>query len=232
MQRHGWTLLFHECIVEQLRKLSAAATRAVGRDPNGSEHNANVKLFRALSQLIMDVVPGNPARDEYRQGKTLGAHHRHWRRAKFGRRFRLFFRYDSVAKVIVFAWVNDEMSLRSSGSKSIRTRSSQACSGVDILPTTGRRWSRPAEWIGPRRPHQTESAARATAGPHLSRRRLVDRGVAARQHPSAVRPGSGAWVFESIGWLGRAAVFRPASTAPAAAADRTTAAPARVARPA
>lgn len=68
-----------------------------------------------MNQLILDVVPGDPARDEYRQGNTLGLAHRHWRRAKIGRRFRLFFRYDSKAKVIVYAWVNDEQTLRSSG---------------------------------------------------------------------------------------------------------------------
>ena len=118
MQRHGWTLLFHDCVAEQLQKLSAAAARAKHTDPDGYEGNANVKLFRALSQLILDVVPSDPARDEYRQGNTLGPAYRHWRRAKVGRRFRLFFRYDSKARVIVFAWVNDERTLRSAGSKS------------------------------------------------------------------------------------------------------------------
>ena len=95
MQRHGWTLLFHDCVIEQLQKLHAAARRAQENDPKGFESNANVKLFRALSQLMLDVVPSDPARDEYRQGNTLGPAHRHWRRAKIGRRFRLFFRYDS-----------------------------------------------------------------------------------------------------------------------------------------
>lgn len=118
MQRHDWTLLFHDCVIEQLQKLDAAARRAQEKDPESFESNANVKLFRALSQLMLDVVPGDPARDEYRQGNTLGPAHRHWRRAKIGRRFRLFFRYDSKAKVIVYAWVNDEQTLRSSGSKS------------------------------------------------------------------------------------------------------------------
>jgi toxin YhaV len=118
MQRQGWTLLFHGCAIEQLQKLSAAVQRAQQNDLEGFESNANVKLFRALSQLMLDVVPGDPARDEYRQGNTLGPSHRHWRRAKIGRRFRLFFRYDSKAKVIVYAWVNDEQTLRSSGSKS------------------------------------------------------------------------------------------------------------------
>ena len=118
MQRHGWTLLFHDCVIEQLRKLHVAALRAQAKDPEGFESNANVKLFRALSQLMLDGVPGDPSRDEYRQGNTLGAAHRHWRRAKIGRRFRLFFRYDSRARIIVYAWVNDERTLRSSGSKS------------------------------------------------------------------------------------------------------------------
>src|SRR3546814_19868396 len=68
--------------------------------------------------LFRSVVPSDPSRDEYRQGNTLGAAYRHWRRAKIGRRFRLFFRYDSKANVIVFAWVNDEQTLRSAGSKS------------------------------------------------------------------------------------------------------------------
>ncbi|MBZ0095625.1 MAG: type II toxin-antitoxin system YhaV family toxin [Sulfuricella sp.] len=118
MQRHGWSLLFHDCLVEQLQKLKDASDRAETADPSGFEANANVKLFRALSQLIFETVPSDPAREEYRQGNTMGTNYRHWRRAKIGRRFRLFFRYDSKAKVIVFAWVNDEHTLRSAGSQS------------------------------------------------------------------------------------------------------------------
>jgi toxin YhaV len=48
----------------------------------------------------------------------MGAAFRHWRRAKIGRPFRLFFRFDSKARIIIFAWVNDENTLRSSGGKS------------------------------------------------------------------------------------------------------------------
>lgn len=54
---------------------------------------------------------------EYRQGNTLGPEYRHWFRAKFLGRFRLFFRYDSRARLIVYAWVNDERGLRQSGGK-------------------------------------------------------------------------------------------------------------------
>jgi toxin YhaV len=118
MRRHGWTLLFHACVIEQLQRLHAAAQRAEANDRKGAADNANVKLLRALSHLILDVVPLDPANESYRQGNTLGPAHRHWRRAKVGRRFRLFFRYDSTARIIVFAWVNDERTLRSAGSKS------------------------------------------------------------------------------------------------------------------
>jgi hypothetical protein len=122
--------------------------RAQENDPQGFESNANVKLFRALSQLIMDVVPSDPARDEYRQGNTLGPAYRHWRRAKIGRRFRLFFRYDSKAKVIVYAWVNDEQTLRSSGSKSDPMRCSRRCWDAATRRTIGTHWCRQASRIG------------------------------------------------------------------------------------
>ncbi len=118
IQRHGWNLLFHDCLIEQLQKLQTAAQRAQAQDPQGFESNANVKLFKALSQSILETVPNDPNREDYRQGNTMGAAFRHWRRAKIGRRFRLFFRFDSKTKVIIFAWVNDENTLRSSGSKS------------------------------------------------------------------------------------------------------------------
>lgn len=66
----------------------------------------------------MEAVSADPGRDEFRQGNTLGTAYRHWRRAKIGRRFRLFFRYDSRSKVIVYAWGNDENTLQSAGRKS------------------------------------------------------------------------------------------------------------------
>ena len=117
MRRHGWTLLFHDGLIDQLRKLQHAVRRAQRSDPTGFASNANVKLFHALSRLMLEVIPQDPSGVEYRQGSTLGPRYRHWRRAKIGRRFRLFFRYDAKAKVILHAWVNDRSTLRSSGSR-------------------------------------------------------------------------------------------------------------------
>ncbi|MDQ7833329.1 MAG: type II toxin-antitoxin system YhaV family toxin [Desulfovibrionaceae bacterium] len=118
MQRHGWTVLFHECLIEQLAKLEQAAARATAQNPESAHANANVTLFRALSRLMLETIPSDPGRTEYRQGNTMGPAFRHWRRAKVGRRFRLFFRFDSTARIIIFAWVNDDRTLRAAGSRS------------------------------------------------------------------------------------------------------------------
>ena len=99
MQRHGWSLLFHECLIEQLQRLQVAVRRAKKQDPKGHPSNANVKLFNALTHLMLETVPSDPNREEYRQGNTMGVAFRYWRRAKIGRRFRLFFRFDSKSKV-------------------------------------------------------------------------------------------------------------------------------------
>jgi toxin YhaV len=50
----------------------------------------------------------------------MGPAFRHWRRAKIGRRFRLFFRFDSKSRIIIFAWINDKNTLRASGAKTER----------------------------------------------------------------------------------------------------------------
>jgi toxin YhaV len=115
---NGWTLLFHQAIIGQLNSLAEASRRARKADPKGFRSNANVKLLAALARLMLEVIPADPSRPEYRQGNTLGADYRHWFRARFLGRFRLFFRYDSHSRVIVYAWVNDERSLRQRGARS------------------------------------------------------------------------------------------------------------------
>ena len=112
-----WSLLFHRCMLEQLERLKAASDKALAMSPRNAHENANVKLYAALAKLILQTIPSDPARDEFRQGNTMGPEFRHWRRAKIGRRFRLFFRYDSRTNVIIYAWVNDENTLRTAGSK-------------------------------------------------------------------------------------------------------------------
>jgi toxin YhaV len=115
----GWQLFAHPLFLDQIEKLAATVERTRRKDPKGWRKSANAKLLAALRQLVFETIPQDPTRPEYRQGGTLGEARKHWFRAKFGNgRFRLFFRYSSSAKVIVFVWVNDATTLRTYGSKS------------------------------------------------------------------------------------------------------------------
>ena len=123
-----WTLFFHPLFLDQLERLTAAAEAetervteqaAKGGQPSlASERlGPNVKLLAAVQDLMLVTIPEKPTRKEYRQGGTLGDSRKHWFRAKFGGgRFRLFFRFRADVSVLVFAWMNDEHTLRTYGS--------------------------------------------------------------------------------------------------------------------
>jgi toxin YhaV len=116
---HGWRLFGHPLFLAQVERLAAAVERAKVRDPVGYRQGANAKLLASLAVLVFDRIPRDPTHPDYRQGGTLGPNRRHWFRAKFGgERFRLFFRFRSRERVIVYAWVNDRDSLRASGARS------------------------------------------------------------------------------------------------------------------
>ena len=115
---NGWLLLFHAGFVDQLRPLDSACRKARADDPERWRSNANAKLLAAVARLVLETVPADPARPGYRQGDTLRRAYRHWFRVRVCQRFRLFFRYHGKAKVIVFAWLNNETTLRSQSIRS------------------------------------------------------------------------------------------------------------------
>jgi toxin YhaV len=116
---NGWTLFAHPLFSAQLETLTVAVERAQTKDPKGYTSTANAKLLAAMRKLMFEAIPVDPTRPEFRQGGTLGPNRKHWFRPKFGGgRFRLFFRYSSSAKIIIYAWVNDANFLRADGSKS------------------------------------------------------------------------------------------------------------------
>jgi toxin YhaV len=99
-----------------LEKLLAAVEAE--RERRSGSPSAAAKLLRSAIDLIFDEIPRDPARPEFRQGKTLGDSRKHWFRVKFGAgRFRLFFRFRTDVRLIVFAWMNDEHTLRTYGSR-------------------------------------------------------------------------------------------------------------------
>lgn len=91
--------------------------RLAAERPGDWTRHPKAKLLRRITDLILDEIPRDPAANTYALGNTLGPAHRHWRRAKFMQRFRLLFRFDSASRIIVYAWINDEGTLRKAGSR-------------------------------------------------------------------------------------------------------------------
>ncbi len=109
---HGWTVFVHPLFLAQIEALILQVESLKQKDPAGYLKKNASKRLAAITKLAFDVIPQDPTRPEYRQGGTLGDAHKHWFRAKFFQQYRLFFRYHAAAKVLVFAWVNDDDSKR------------------------------------------------------------------------------------------------------------------------
>ena len=113
-QVRGWILLAHPLFLDQLERLTA---NAATEDSGAGKEGPATKLLAHVLDLVFEKIPQNPASAAYRHGGALGGANREWFRAKTGNgRFRLFFRFSTTAKVIIFAWLNDEHSLRTYGS--------------------------------------------------------------------------------------------------------------------
>jgi toxin YhaV len=111
---HGYTLLAHPLLVQQLTRLTDAADAEPARP---ARPGPNRKLLAHVQELIFDQIPQGPGNVQYRHGGAIPGGHREWFRGKTGNgRYRIFFRYDSVARVIVYAWINDSDTLRTYGS--------------------------------------------------------------------------------------------------------------------
>ena len=107
---HDWVLINHPLFELQLQKLEAEETK------KGSKSFA-AKLLRSIEKITNEVVPSDPGSKKFRQGLTLGPENKHWRRVVFHQQYRLFFRYDSRMKVIIYVWLNNEETLRAYESK-------------------------------------------------------------------------------------------------------------------
>lgn len=100
---NGWTIYFHPLFLDQLERLKAGVERDVTKRPHGLTKGPNTKLLSAIRTITLDRIPQDPTNARYRLGTALGDGPKHWFRDKFGNgRFRLFFRYDSKVKIIVY----------------------------------------------------------------------------------------------------------------------------------
>jgi toxin YhaV len=113
---NGWTILLHPLFLEQVATLVRETRRARSKDPSGYKSRNAAKRLAAVLKLAFHDIPQDPTSRTYLQGGTLGAQHKHWLRAKFFQQYRLFFRCDRGSRVIVYGWVNDEVTKRAYGS--------------------------------------------------------------------------------------------------------------------
>jgi toxin YhaV len=112
-----WQLYVHPAFSGPFDALTGEVERLAAADPKGYVEHPKAKLLKRIVDIIESEIPRDPGAAEYALGNTLGPAYRHWRRAKFLGRFRLFFRYSSEARVIIYAWVNDENTWRKAGGR-------------------------------------------------------------------------------------------------------------------
>lgn len=115
MEANGWRLFQYPLFERQLKNLTEAVKQLSIAQPHSYKEHPKTKLLATIHRLITETIPRNPNAPEFRQGGALGPDNRHWFRAKFHQRYRLFFRFSSKDKVIVYVWVNDESTLRKAG---------------------------------------------------------------------------------------------------------------------
>lgn len=114
---NGWTIFVHPMFMDEYEDLINQVEKFKKKDPVNYKHKNATKRLAAINKLAFEIIPQDPTLPEYRQGSTLGREHKHWHRAKFFQQYRLFFRYHSESKVIVYAWVNNEKNKRAYDSK-------------------------------------------------------------------------------------------------------------------
>jgi toxin YhaV len=117
---NGWRLFYFRAFATTLNELEASVTKLAKRDPAGYKAHPKTRLLASIYQAITRAVPADPDHPSFRLGKSLGREFTHWRRVKsrLPDRYRLFFRFTSKpVKVIVYAWINGEDTLRKAEAK-------------------------------------------------------------------------------------------------------------------
>jgi toxin YhaV len=117
MEVNGWKLYGHKLFVDQIVKLIDEVKSLKEGDPSGYESHPKAKFLATVNKLIRQNIPEDPNSPDFRQGNTLGKRNKHWFRAKLHSRYRLFFRFSSKHKVVIYVWLNDEKTLRKQGAR-------------------------------------------------------------------------------------------------------------------
>jgi len=111
MESQGWRLYTHPLFQTQLERLTKRVERLKSNDPKRYLSHPAAKLLTTINHYIREAIPRDPNSPEFRQGNTLGPDNRHWFRAKFHGRYRLFYRFSTQQKIIVYVWINGVLAI-------------------------------------------------------------------------------------------------------------------------
>ncbi|MEZ9329467.1 type II toxin-antitoxin system YhaV family toxin [Vibrio breoganii] len=123
------SLLALQIFIDRLESLTSTVEAIAETNEHFYEH-PSYKLLDNVNKMIHDVVPKNPNTREYNLGKTLDKldkdskgnsnNYTSWKRIKkhLPSRYRLFFKHQTTPdQSIIYAWLNDEKTLRKDGAK-------------------------------------------------------------------------------------------------------------------
>lgn len=119
MEINGWRIYFLESFNDRYMELHDHVVALQKRDPTGYQKHPKTKLLASVHKAITIDVPENPLHPKFNLGNALGPKYKSWKRVKKGLpgRYRLFFKFNTTDRSIVFAWLNDEFCIRKEGDK-------------------------------------------------------------------------------------------------------------------
>lgn len=116
----SWNLYYFKLFADILDSLETEVTRLKAEKTlDEFRRHPKTLLLKSVIEQITKEVPSDPTQKKFLLGNTLGKQHTDWRRVKKGlpQRYRLFFKFSSAKKSIIYAWLNDESTYRKEGSK-------------------------------------------------------------------------------------------------------------------
>lgn len=119
MNTRDWKIYYTPGFKNQYEDLHKTVLKLKDRNPKGYKSNPVTKLLLAVHKAVNVDVPANPQHPKFNLGNTIGPKYRAWKRVKKGMpsRYRLFFRFSSSDRSIIFSWLNDEFNMRKEGDK-------------------------------------------------------------------------------------------------------------------
>jgi len=103
-------LRFHEAFEMVLDELVTVVAKEKQRDPENYRKSPQTRLLTRIYRTIRQEIPGDPHHAAFYQGGREGYSFRDWKRAKPSDKYRMFFKHLKEENLLVFTWINSEVS--------------------------------------------------------------------------------------------------------------------------